>query len=89
MSVRTRDGDVVRMYMAHFTPHAKRRRKQMKVTEAEVELAISDPELTYPSERAGVPRRLFQRGRIVVVTDWDGTEVVTVLWHRKEGRDGS
>jgi hypothetical protein len=70
-----------------FSRHAQLRRKQMKLTEHQVERAVAEPDLTYPSVRGGVLRRLFQRGPIVVVTEDRTREVVTVLWHRKESRD--
>lgn len=66
-----------------LTDHAKARRKQMKVTEHEIERALTDPDMVYPG-RSGAT--CYQRGRIVVVTDAD--VVVTVLWHGREGRDG-
>jgi hypothetical protein len=68
-----------------LTDHAKLRRKQMGVTEHQIEAAIADPDTVYPGGR-GHPkgRTCFQRGPIVVVTE--GHRVVTILWHRMEGR---
>ena len=69
-----------------LSPHAKRRRKQMRVTEHEIERALAEPELVWPS-RYG--RWEFVRGRIAVVTEADKVTVATVLWHRAEcRRDG-
>jgi hypothetical protein len=70
-----------------ITEHAKRRRKQMGVTEAAIAQAVIDPELSYPSPPDHPPgRTLYQRGPIVVVVENATNEIVTVLWHRKEGR---
>lgn len=73
--------------MANLSPHAKLRRKQMHVTEHQIEAAIADPDSVYP----GAPqhrkaRTCYQRGPIVVVVCDRTQQVVTVLWHRKEGR---
>jgi hypothetical protein len=68
-----------------FSRHAQQRRKEMKLTEHQVERAVADADTIYPSEIRS--RLLFQRGPIVVVTEGNAREVVTVLWHRKEGRD--
>jgi hypothetical protein len=71
-----------------LSQHAKKRRKQMRVTEDRIESALADPELVYPCDRRkyNESRMLYQREDIVVVVDEDTAEVITVLWHRKEGR---
>lgn len=69
-----------------LTRHAQMRRKQMGVTETRIFQAIDDPDTTYPGGDAHPPGRvLYQRGDLVVVTE--GTDVLTILWHRREGRD--
>jgi hypothetical protein len=74
--------------MAKLSPHAKQRRKQMGVTEHQIDAAIADPDTvypgSYPGHRAG--RTCYQRGPIVVVVQDQTNQVITVLWHRKEGR---
>lgn len=69
------------------TPHAEQRRLEMAVGTKEVKRAINQPECVYPGS-PGHPgrRRCFQRGRLVVVMDEETGEVVTLLWHRLEGR---
>lgn len=68
-----------------LSDHAKQRRKQMHVTEHQIEQAIADPDTTYPGPSGHPPgRTCYQRGPIVVVVD--EIRVVTVLWHRLEGR---
>jgi hypothetical protein len=70
-----------------LTSHAKLRRKQMRVTEHQIAKALSDPETVYPGSKAHQKDRLcYQRGPLVVVTEPDSKRVVTLLWHRKEGR---
>jgi len=77
------------MTMATLTRHAQQRRKQMRVTEHQIDEAVADPDLIYPGSKANghkAGRTCYQRGPIVVVMDDNKNEVVTVLWHRKEGR---
>jgi hypothetical protein len=71
-----------------WTPHAKQRRRQMGLTEHRVEVVYHEPELTYPSHdnyTVTIRRECRQKGDIVVVVE--GTQIITVLWHLKEGRD--
>ena len=65
-----------------YTAHAAKRRAEMNVRHHEVRRAVHHPDATYPV-RDG--RTGHQAGRIVAVVD-DGL-VVTLLWHRAEGRD--
>jgi hypothetical protein len=75
--------------MARFplTDHAQQRRKQMGVSEDRILDALNHPEAVYPGSQ-GHPggRTCRQKGDIVVITDDATGEVVTVLWHGKEGR---
>ena len=74
--------------MTTFTTHAKQRRKQMRLTEDQVRLAISNPDSTYPGGCTHPPNRLcYQRGEIVAVVDQATDEIVTVLFHGRFGRD--
>ena len=69
-----------------LSKHAKQRRKQMGVTEDQIELVLRDPDTTYPGSYAHAPgRTCHQRDNLVVVTNAEGT-VVTILWHGAEGR---
>ena len=67
-----------------LTRHAQRRRKEMGVTEDEIERVLSDATITYPGV-AG--RRCIVGGRLVVVTDPSQEFVVTVLWAGRDSRD--
>jgi hypothetical protein len=67
--------------------HAQQRRKLMKVTEHQIETVLADPDTVYPG---GVshpgPRTCYQRGELVVVVDDRTRQIVTVLFHGREGR---
>ena len=68
--------------------HAQQRRKQMGVTEHQIALTVYECEMSYPGSIKYPPgRTCYQRGALVVVMDNADNEVITVLWHRKEGRD--
>ena len=71
-----------------LSEHAVERMGQMGVTCEEVGMAFTEPETVYPGSRQYRDgRTCYQRGRIVaVVRALDGL-VITVLWHRAEGRD--
>ena len=69
--------------------HAQLRRKEMGLTEDQVRLAVDEPDMVYPaSHRHPGDRTCYQRGNIVVVFDNEREQIVTVLWHGKEGRGG-
>lgn len=71
-----------------FSPHAKRRRREMKLTEHQIEQVVTDPDCTYTDRYHGLTeRRISVRGDLAVVTSLDGTEIITVLWHGANGRD--
>ena len=76
------------MTMAKLSRHAQQRRKQMGVTEHRIDAVLQDPELVYPSDPTEHPesRMLYQRGDLVVVVDVATGDVITLLWHLKEGR---
>jgi hypothetical protein len=68
--------------------HAQHRSDQMNVTAAEVVDVLVSPELTYPSpHRHGPGRQISVVGRLAVVHH--GDHVITVLWHRLEGRSAN
>lgn len=67
---------------APLTTHAKMRRKQMSVTEHQIDLVLSDPDTVYPAKGGATN---YQRGHLVVVLSSENA-VITILWHRKEGR---
>ena len=57
----------------------------MNIRTKEIKRCLREPEMVYPSGPEHKPGRiLYQRGRLVVVTE--GDQVVTLLWHMKEGR---
>ena len=65
--------------------HAQQRCHEMDVTVAEVASALVDAELTYPSPpKYGAGRQISVAGRLAVVHHHNN--VITVLWHRREGR---
>lgn len=70
-----------------ITPHAHGRIREMGLTTDEVLRAVANPELSYPGPKKYPPgRTIHVRGDIaVVVADADHC-ILTVLWHRKEGR---
>ena len=72
------------MTTLRISPHAKQRRKEMGVTEHRIELAMANPEMRYPSYG---DRTCFQREAIVVVVQDSTGEIVTILFHKAEGRD--
>ena len=68
-----------------LSPHAEERRIEMNIRTKEIKRCLREPEMVYPSGPEHKPGRiLYQRGRLVVVTE--GDQVVTLLWHMKEGR---
>ena len=71
-----------------ITPHAQMRRKQMHITEDQIEAVVNDPDMVWPDDRykPGVERVIYVRGPLVVIVNTANNHVVTVLWHRKEGR---
>lgn len=70
-----------------MTGHAERRVAEMDVRMAEVVAAIVAPELEYQgAEGHPVGRRVRVAGRLAVVVDPLARVVVSVLWHRAEGR---
>ena len=70
----------------HLTVHARDRAHDMDLSDHEIECALRYPEAVYPGVRG---RTCYQRGRLVVVYDQLRRTVITFLWHRKEGRDGT
>jgi hypothetical protein len=80
---------MVPMSRITITPHAKRRRKQMRVTEDQIWAVVDDPEMTYPDDpKYPNERWIYQRGPLVVVVEHGkfGTRVMTVFWHGKDER---
>lgn len=66
--------------------HATLRIAEMGLTPGEVLRALAEPDFTYPSpKRYGDGRMVAVRDRLAVVFSTDGN-VITVLWHRREGR---
>ncbi|MCY0878678.1 MAG: DUF4258 domain-containing protein [Firmicutes bacterium] len=59
-----------------YTVHARQRMAERGVSEAEVEAAIGDSDITYPD---GPGRTNFIRGRLRVVAATDGKVVITVV----------
>jgi hypothetical protein len=71
-----------------FCSHALRRMAEMGLDDDKVLDTIRSPHLTYPGSRnhpADVPRTVYVRDNLAVVTSDDGA-IITVLWHREEGR---
>ena len=70
-----------------LSQHAKMRRKQMRVTEHRLEAVLSEPETIYPGyTKNGRSRTCYQREELVVIVQDRTGEVVTILFHGKEGR---
>jgi hypothetical protein len=70
-----------------LTRHAQKRRKQMGVNEDQITAAVLDAETIYPGGSWHPEgRTCYQRGELVVVMCDETGEVVTLLWHGKEGR---
>ena len=71
-----------------LTRHAQMRRKQMGITEHRIEAVLSDPETIYPGGSKVHPhgRTCYQQGDLVVIIEDRTQEIVTILFHRKEGR---
>lgn len=72
-----------------MSEHANKRRKEMHLTEATIGQALLDPDCVYPSSKSHPEpdiRMVYQRGDICVVVNESTHQVITVLWHRKEGR---
>ena len=71
--------------------HARRRIKQMGLTDHRVAEVLVEPEHEYPGAIEHPDqdvRRFAVRGDLVVVfTTEPEIRVVTVMWHRAEGRD--
>lgn len=79
----TRDDPIV-------SPHARKRIKQMGLTDHRVAAVLSEPDIEYRgSTRYGRGRRVAVRDTLAVVFTARGgrVRVITVLWHRAEGRD--
>jgi hypothetical protein len=69
-----------------YSTHAAERRAQMNLRHHEVRNALDHPETTYPNEHRAIGGTCYQAGRVVVVTSGDGL-IITLLWHKAEGRD--
>jgi len=73
------------------SPHARKRIKEMGLTDHRVADVLSAPDIEYRgSTRYQRGRRVAVGGDVAVVfreTRRGGVHVVTVLWHRAEGRD--
>jgi hypothetical protein len=69
-----------------YSSHAAKRRAEMNVRHHEVRNALDHPETSYPADKRALGGTCYQAGRIVVITSADGL-IVTLLWHRAEGRD--
>ena len=62
-----------------LTQHAKMRRKQMHVTEDQIEAVVTDPDVVWPDSRykPGEDRVIYVRGPLVVVVNRANNKVVT------------
>ena len=70
-----------------LSKHADERRVQMGVTLAEIWDALRDPDMVMPGPKTHPPGRTNTvKGKLVVVTDDVTGVVITLLWHRAEGR---
>lgn len=75
------------MTKAPLSRHAQQRRKQMGITEDRIDATIAEPDAMYPGSTSHPSgRTCYQRGDLVVVVQDSTGEVVTILWHRREGR---
>ena len=70
-----------------LTPHSQMRRKQMHLTEDRINTVINDPDMRFPGSPCHPQgRTCYQRDELVVVVCDETGEVVTILYHLKEGR---
>lgn len=67
-----------------FTHHARKRMREMALTEKDVVLALIDPEVDYVSSDYGEHRRMAQRGDLAVAYDEKDEKIITVLWRKTE-----
>ena len=67
-----------------FSDHATQRRIEMALTSIEVLETVAEPECVYPAHRGRV---MFKRGRLVVITDDQVRQIITILWAGKDSRD--
>src|SRR5580765_13501 len=82
-----RTGLVMRPTTYRLSRHARERTAEMGLRTKDVKQAIRDPDTSYPgSKRYGNGFHCYQRGRIVAIVDPENQTVVTVIWHRAEGR---
>lgn len=65
-----------------WSPHAKQRRKEMKLTEHRIERCVGEAHTVYPGREECT---CYVDGELCVVVSKKG-EVVTILWDKKEGR---
>lgn len=71
--------------------HACLRMREMRLEVNEVDDALADPSITYPSYSgaSGQRREVHVCGRLAVVVAPEDRMVVTVLWHGLEGRSAA
>lgn len=69
-----------------WSNHAKKRRKQMGLTEHRVEAVIDEPEMTYSGSYDRGAFTYYIGDGLCIPVDPTGC-IVTVLWHGATGRD--
>ena len=69
----------------YLTKHARQRAEEMGLSEIEVLAAVAVPEMEYPSTKDPAARVAVANG-LAVPYNPDRGCVITVLWHRAEGR---
>jgi hypothetical protein len=71
----------------YWTFHALSRAADMAVHPSELAACITSPDLVYPQKGEYAGREARVAGRILITVDPVEHKVLTVLWHRAEGRD--
>lgn len=64
-----------------FTHHMRVRATQRNIDLAQIEGAITNPEITYAQPNYGPDRAIYQRGDLAVVVAPTTRTVITVLFH--------
>lgn len=73
-----------------LSPHSQQRMDQMGLTSRQVFGVIDEAVISYPGRPGpdGCPRVVYTDGQLAVVLAPSRRVVITVLWHRAQGRAG-
>jgi hypothetical protein len=73
------------MMTLNLSLHAEQRRTEMGVTDDQIVATLCDPELTYPGRKER-DTTFYKRGDVLLAVNNETLQVITVLWHGKDGR---